>query len=70
MIRPRRRPGRHELRRVVLHREDGEPEARLWAMACRSVIRELGIASWWKVDVSQAQDGWLVAIDYTPAGRP
>lgn len=68
MIRARRRPGRHECRRVVLHREADEPGARLWAIAARSVIRELGIATWWRVDVSgDGGDGFLVAVDYTPA---
>jgi hypothetical protein len=63
----RRRRGRHECRRVVLHHADGEPEARLWASACRSVLKELGIASSWRVDVDQARDGFLIAVDYQPA---
>ncbi len=69
MIPPRRRPGRHECRRVVLHHAAAEPEARLWAVACWSVLRELGIADWWRVDVGEAGDGWLVAVDYRPSVR-
>ena len=65
----RRRPGRHKCRRVVLHHADGEPEAWLWAVACRSVLRELGIADWWRVDVGPAGGGWLVAVDYRPTVR-
>ena len=67
MIRGRRRRGRHEQRRVVLHHEDSEPGARLWAVAARSVIRELGIADWWRVDVGEADGGWLVAVDWQPS---
>lgn len=73
MTRLRRRRGRHEHRRVVLHHEDAEPEARLWAIAAGSVLRELGIADWWRVDVGPAGGGgWLVAVDYKPAvhGQP
>jgi len=65
----RRRRGRHECRRVVLHREPDEPAARLWAVAARSVLRELGIADWWRVDVGEADGGWLVAVDYRPTAR-
>lgn len=54
---------------MVLHRAPTEPEAELWAGACRSVLRELEIASWWHVDVSQGGNGtWLIAVDYSPAG--
>jgi len=53
----------------VLHHAAAEPEARLWAVACRSVLRELGIADWWRVDVGEAGDGWLVAVDYRPSVR-
>jgi hypothetical protein len=67
MIRARRGRGRHRYRQVVLHREDDEPGARLWAFAARSVLRELGIADWWKVSVGQAADGWLVSVDWQPS---
>jgi len=64
----RRRYDRHEHRRVVLHREDDGPQARLWAIAARSVIRELGIAEFWRVDVGPAGDGgWLVSVDWRPS---
>jgi len=53
----------------VLHHADGEPAARLWAVACRSVLRALGIADWWGVDVGPAGGGWLVAVDYRPTVR-
>lgn len=70
----RRRPGRHSCRRVVLHHADGEPEARLWAVACRSVLRELGIADWWRQPTlgEAGGGGWLVAVDYKSVvrGRP
>ncbi len=70
MIRPRRRRrGCHEQCRVVLHREDDEPGARMWATAARSVLRELGIADWWRVGVEAADGGWLVAVDWRPAAR-
>ena len=53
---------------VVLHREDSEPGARLWAIAARSVLHELGIADWWRVDVEAAGDGgWLVSVDRRPS---
>jgi hypothetical protein len=54
---------------VVLHHADGEPKARLWAVAARSVLRELGIADRCRVDVGEAGDGWLVAVDYRPSVR-
>lgn len=69
----RRRYGRHEHRRVVLHREDDGPQARLGAIAARSVIRELGIAEFWRVDVTGDEaSGFLVSVDYRPAvhGQP
>ena len=73
-MRPRRRrPGRHKCRRIVLHPAATEPEARQWAIAARSVLRELGIADWWRVDVGEAGGGgWLVAVDYksTVRGQP
>jgi hypothetical protein len=66
-MRRARRHGRHEQRRVVLHRAATEPEARQWAGACRSVLRELEIAEWWRVDAGQGGNGgWLVAVDYDP----
>lgn len=55
--------------RVVLHREDTEPDATLWAGAARSVLRSLEVADFWKVSVDQAADGWLVSVDYRPAAR-
>jgi hypothetical protein len=64
----RGRRGRHEYRQVVLHREDSEPGARMWATAARSVIRELGIADFWRVDVTGDEaGGFLIAVDYRPA---
>ena len=38
-------------------------------VACRSVLRELGIADWWRVDVGEAGDVWLVAVDYRPDSK-
>jgi hypothetical protein len=45
----RRRHGRHEARRVVLHRT--ATEAELWAGACKSILRDLEVADWWRVDI-------------------
>jgi len=63
----RRHRGRHEYRRVVLHRAATEPEAQLWAGACKSVLRDLEVADWWRVGIGQGDGGWLVSVDYTPA---
>lgn len=65
-----KRRRRQECRRVVLYRAATEPEAELWAGACKSVLRDLEVALWWRVGISQVGgDGWLVAVDYTPAGQ-
>jgi hypothetical protein len=55
---------------VVLHRAPTEPEAELWAGACRSVLRSLEIADWWRVQVDQGGRDWLVSVDYTPRPAP
>jgi len=31
------------------------------------VLRELGIADLWRVDVGQADGGWLVSVDWRPS---
>ena len=58
--------------RVILHRCEDEAEAERWADACRSVLRSLGIAAWWRVRVDPADAGaHLVGVDYEPAaGQP
>ncbi len=59
---------RHEQRRAVLHRAATEPEARIWAGACASVLRDLEVADWWHVHVDPGDGGWLITVDYEPDG--
>jgi hypothetical protein len=61
----RRRDPRHA--RVVLHACQDEAEARVWADACRSVLRSLEVADWWRVRIDPADAGTLlVSADYEP----
>ena len=39
----------------------------MWAVAYRSVLRQLGIADWWHLSVSPADaDALLISVDYQP----
>jgi len=52
---------------VVLYRCESGPEACVWAVAYRSVLRQLGIADWWHLSVSPADaDALLISVDYQP----
>ncbi len=53
-------------RRVVLRRCETGAEAAIWADAYRSVLTSLGIAAWWRVRIDPADDGLMVAVDYSP----
>jgi hypothetical protein len=53
--------------RVVLHCCEDAAEAERWADACRSVLKSLDVAAWWRVRIDPADRGaLLVSADYEP----